>query len=150
MSSLFERPSPASGLPQDWAKIANRRSAPAMVRLRAGLFLRYSATTGARESDTFIRDARTWATFEHAVTPELENFNFFDQTRQIFVAPSAVLADAMFHLWTVTDLGLDESGRPTTLTVITELAHYLCSVYETAPIDQRTPKASWLGLNRKN
>ena len=147
MSALFKpRANRKNTGSEDWAKLADRRSAPIVVRLRAGLFLRYTSATGAREFDTFLRDAKTWALFEHAVLPELDNFTFFDKSRETFVAPPAVLADGMFHLWTVTDLGLDLDGRPTTIGVIGELAHYVCAVYETKRLDRRAQKRNWLGL----
>jgi hypothetical protein len=149
MSALFKpRAEIKPNRSEDWAKIADRRSAPTAVRLRAGLYLRYHSTTGAKEFDTFLRDAKTWAIFEHAVLPELENFTFFDKSRQTLVSPPAILADGMFHLWTVTDLGLDLDGRPTTIAVIGELASYLCSVYETNRVDRRAQRRNWLGLNR--
>lgn len=147
MSALFRpRTKTKTNASEDWAKLADRRSSPTVVRLRAGLFLRYQAATGVSEFDTFIRDAKTWALFEHAVMPELDNFSFFDKSRQTTVSSAAGLADAMFHLWTVTDLGLDLDGRPTTIAVISELANYLCAVYETTRIDRRRSKRNWLGL----
>ncbi len=145
MCALFKRrgrPNPT----QNWTKIVDRRSAPTVVRLRAGLFLRYQAATGVKEFDTFIRDAKTWAIFEHSVLPELADFTFYDKNRQTAVSAAAVLADGMFHLWTVTDLGLNLDGRPTTIGVIGELAHYLCAIYETKRVDRRAQKRNWLGL----
>lgn len=148
MSALFgPRGKSKAGLHDGWAKAADRRSSPTVIRLRAGLFLAYQAATGAQEFDTFLRDAKTWALFEHAVLPELDNFSFFDKARDTTVSSPAVLADGMFHLWTVTDLGLDLNGRPTTIGVIGELADYLCATYETARVDRRTKKRNWLGLN---
>ena len=149
MSALF-RPSRNSSTPEDWTKIADRRSSPTEMRLRAGLFLRYQGATQATEHDIFQRDAKTWALFEHAVLPELANFTFVDKSRDIFVSPSAVLADGMFHLWTVTELGLDPAGRPTTLAVISELANYLCTIYETTHVDRRKRRRNWLGLGRRS
>jgi hypothetical protein len=147
MSALFRPRAKSANSTQDWAKIADRRSSPTDVRLRAGLFLAFSAASGAKEFDTFHRDAKTWAVFEHAVLPELDNFTFIDRGRQATVSSPAVLADGMLHLWTITDLGLDLNGRPTTIGVIGELAHYLCAVYETSPVDRRAKKRNWLGLN---
>jgi hypothetical protein len=147
MSALFKPRRSKTGTGKDWAKIADRRSSPTVVRLRAGLFVRYSAATGAKEFDTFLRDAKTWAAFEHAVLPELANFAFIDKGRRSAVSDQAVLAAAMYHIWTVTDLGLDMNGRPTTIAVIGELAHYLCSVYETTRVDRRNGKRDWFGLN---
>ncbi len=149
MSSLF-KPGGRTVKGEDWARVAERRSSPVVTRLQAGLFLQYQAATGAREFDSFIRDAKTWALFEHAVLPELENFTFFDKTREAFVSPSAVLADGMFHLWTVTDLGLDqEDGQADTMAAIMELAQYLCSVYQTKVVDQRADRRNWFGLRPK-
>jgi hypothetical protein len=147
MSALFKPSAKPTHTSEDWAKIADRRSSPIVVRLRAGLFLRYHSATGAKEFDTFLRDAKTWALFEHAVLPELADFSFFDKSRQTAVSSPAVLADAMFHIWTVTNLGLDLDGRPTTIAVISELAIYLCSVYETTRLDRRFHRRNWLGLN---
>jgi hypothetical protein len=147
MSALFKaRRGHTPGL-ENWEKLAERRSSPVVVRLRASLFLSYHAATGFNESDAFTRDAKTWALFEHSVLPELENFSFFDKSREIYVSPSAVLADGMFHLWTTTDLGADEEGRTTTITAITEMAHYLCALYETTRTDRRESKRNWLGLS---
>ena len=146
MSALFRTRGQSPAL-ENWAKLAERRSSPVVIRLRAGLFLRYHSAIGAKESDAFLRDAKTWALFEHAVLPELENFSFFDKSREIYVSPSAVLADGMFHLWTVTDLGLDDNGQTTTIAVITEMAHYLCAIYETTRIDRREVKRNWFGLS---
>ena len=148
MSSLF-RPGGRSRRGEEWARIVERRSSPTFLRLRAGIFLSYQTATGAKETDYFERDAKTWALFEHAVLPELEDFTFFDKSREIFVSPSAVLADGMFHLWTSTDLELEEDGRPTTVAAVTALAHYLCTIYETKKIDRRSGKRNWLGLNRR-
>jgi hypothetical protein len=146
MLALF-KPGRTSSKSENWAKTAERRSAPTALRLRAGLVLRYQTATGAKEFDTFLRDAKTWALFEHAVLPELEKFSFFDKSRERTVSAAAVLADGMFHLWTITELGLDLNGRPTTIGVISELAHYLCAVYEASRIDRRSGPRNWLGLN---
>ena len=54
----------------------------------------------------------------------------------------------MYHVWTVTTLGRDLNGRPTTIGVISDLAKYVCSVYETQAIDRRTAKRSWFGFSR--
>jgi len=147
MSALF-RLKPRRTAPQDWAKMADRRSSTPVMRLRAGLFIRYTAATGAKEFDTFVRDANTWAAFEHAVLPELAKFKFLDKARNATVSEPAVLADAMYHIWTVTTLGRDLDGRPTTISVIADLAQYVCSVYETLPSDRRAVKRNWLGLAR--
>jgi hypothetical protein len=147
MSSLF-RLKPKQNASEDWAKIADRRSSSPVMRLRAGLFIRYTSATGAKEFDTFLRDAKTWAAFEHAVIPELAKFTFVDKSRSARVSEHAVLADAMYHIWTVTTLGRDLNGHPTTISVISDLANYLCAVYETQPIDRRADKRNWLGLSR--
>ena len=146
MSALF-RARPKPNMAENWAKIADRRSSPTVIRLRAGLFLRYQKATAAKEFDIFVRDAKTWAAFEHAVLPELTKFSFVDKTRQVTLSAPAVLADAMYYIWTVTDLGRDLNGRPTTIRVVSELANYLCAVYETTPVDRRARKRDWLGLN---
>lgn len=146
MSALF-KPDRRSAPSEDWKKIAQRTSLPVERRLCAGIYLSYHAATGAKEADTFQRDAKTWAVFEHSVLPEVEKFTFFDRSRETYVAPAAVLADGMFHLWTVTELGLDSDGRPTTIAVITELAAYLCTLYEATRIDSRAPRRNWLGLS---
>ena len=148
MSSLFKTAGGTTAKGRDWAREAERRSAPVVDRLQAGLFLRYRAATGARETDSFQRDAKTWAFFEHAVLPELEKFTFFDKERETFVDPGAALGEGMFHLWTVTDLGLDQEGPPNTLNAIEELAHFLCAVYQTKPIDDRQ-RRNWFGLGAK-
>ena len=147
MSALFQRRPAAQNAEENWTKLADRRTAPTVVRLRAGLFLRYSKATGAKEFDTFNRDAQTWAAFENATLPELENFTFVDPSRQTTVSAPGVLADAMYHVWTVTDLGRELDGQPTTISVVKELANYLCAVYETKPIDRRARKRNWFGLN---
>jgi hypothetical protein len=147
MSALFRRRSSAQNPEENWTKIAERRTAPTVVRLRAGLFIRYSKATGAKEFDTFHRDAKTWAAFENAALPEMDNFIFVDSARQVTVSAPGVLADAMYHVWTVTDLGRDLDGRPTTISVVKELANYLCAVYETTPIDRRARKRNWFGFN---
>jgi hypothetical protein len=117
------------------------------MRLRAGLFLRYRAATGAQEFDTFVRDAKTWAAFENAVLPEFAKFSFVDSSRQTRMSESAVLADAMYHIWTLTTLGRDIDGRATTINIISDLAKYVCSVYHAQPIERRAAKRNWLGLN---
>jgi hypothetical protein len=147
MSALFRR-KPDQSTSQDWVKIADRRSSPPVMRLRAGLFIRYSSATGAKEFDTFVRDAKTWAAFEHAVLPELAKFTFLDKARNMRISEAAVLADAMYHVWTVTTLGRDLDGRPTTIGVISDLAQYVCSIYEAQPIDRRAAKRNWLGFAR--
>jgi hypothetical protein len=98
MSALFKPRRKNALIAEDWAKIAGRRASPVEIRLRAGLFLSYHSATSSKELDTFERDAKTWAVFEHSVLPELENFTFFDNSRELYVSPSAVLADGMFHL----------------------------------------------------
>jgi hypothetical protein len=147
MSALFRR-KPDRNTSQDWVKIADRRSAPPVMRLRAGLFIRYTSATGAKEFDTFVRDAKTWATFEHAVLPELAKFTFLDKARNMRISEPAVLADGMYYVWTVTTLGRDLDGRPTTIGVISDLANYVCSVYEVQPLDRRAARRNWLGLAR--
>jgi hypothetical protein len=147
MSALF-KPHRKTRAPQEnWAKIAERRSSSIEARLRAGLFLRYQAATGAKEFDIFRRDAKTWALFEHAVLPELEGFTFFDRSREIYLSPSAALADGMFHLWTETDLDLDDERRLTTVSVVSEMATYLCALYEAKRIDKRDQGRNWFGFN---
>lgn len=147
MSALFRlKAKPAAS--EDWAKIADRRSSSPVVRLRAGLFIRYRAATGAKEFDTFVRDAKTWAAFEHAVLPEFAKFTFLDKARKAKVSEPAVLADAMYHIWTVTTLGRDINGRPTTISVISDLVSYVCSIYETQATDRRAAKRSWFGFSR--
>jgi hypothetical protein len=147
MSALFKPKAARPAAEEKWEKIADRRSSRPAIRLRAGLFLRYNKATGAKEFDTFARDAKTWAAFENAVMPELDHFTFVDHARQAVVSSAAVLADAMYHIWTITDLGRDMDGRPTTIAVIKELANYVCTVYETKPIDRRAGKRNWFGLN---
>ena len=144
MSALFKL-TPTRNTSEDWTKIADRRSSPVVMRFRAGLFIRYHSVTGAKEFDTFVRDAKTWAAFEHAVSPELAKFSFKDTARNLKISESAVLADAMYHVWTVTSLGRDLDGRPTTIGVISDLAKYVCSVYDVQPIDRRGIKRNWLG-----
>jgi hypothetical protein len=146
MSALFKfRPKRETS--EDYAKTIDRRSSSTFMRLRAGLYLRYQAATGAQEFDTFQRDAKTWAAFEHAVLPELSKFTFIDASRQTAVSEIAVLADAMYHIWTVTTLGLDIDNRPTTINIISDLAKYICATYDTKPIDRRAAKRNWFGLN---
>jgi len=146
MSALFRlKAKPESS--EDWAKIVDRRSSSPIMRLRAGLFIRYHSATGAKEFDTFVRDAKTWAAFEHAVLPEFAKFTFLDKARKARVSEPAVLADAMYHIWTVTTLGRDLNGRPTTISVISELANYVCSVYETLAADRRSVRRNWLGFS---
>jgi hypothetical protein len=147
MSALFRR-KPDRNTSQDWVKIADRRSSPPVMRLRAGLFIRYTSATGAKEFDTFVRDAKTWATFEHAVLPELAKFTFLDKARNMRISEPAVLADGMYYVWTVTTLGRDLDGRPTTIGVISDLANYVCSVYEVQPLDRRAARRNWLGFAR--
>jgi hypothetical protein len=148
MSALFQ-PKTKVDTAGKWAKIADRRSGPTAVRLRAGLFLSYHRATGAKEFDSFLRDSKTWAIFEHAALPELAKFTFFDKHRKAKVSEPAVLADAMYHLWSVSALGRDLDGRPTTIRVIGDLADYICQVYETEAIDRRAAKRNWFGLGSK-
>jgi hypothetical protein len=146
MSALFKSKAQSTSS-EDWGKIADRRSSSPVLRLRAGLFIRYRSASGAKEFDTFVRDAKTWAAFEHAVLPELAKFTFLDKARQARVSEAAVLADAMYHIWTVTTLGRDLNGRPTTISVISDLVNYVCSAYETQAIDRRAARRNWFGLS---
>ncbi len=131
---------------EEWEKIADRRSSPIVVRLCAGLFLLYQRATGARESDPFIRDAQSWAAFEQAVLPEMACFSFFDRSRDTTLTPSAILADAMYHIWTLETLP-HSVGLPTTIGVIGELAKHVCSRYEITAMDRRARKRASLGLD---
>jgi hypothetical protein len=149
MSALFRPGRNASGS-ENWAKVVGQRSSPVTLRLKAALFLSYHAATGARESDTFHRNAKTWALFEHAVLPEVVKFTFFDKSRDVYVSAPAVLADSMFHVWTVTELGLESDGRPTTIAVISELAKYVGALYDITRVDRRKPGRSWFGVNRRS
>jgi hypothetical protein len=131
---------------EEWEKIADRRSSPIVVRLCAGLFSLYRRATGGRESDPFRRDVQSWAAFQQAAEPEMACFTFFDKTRDTTLMPSAVLADAMYYIWTLEALP-NKVGQPTTLGVIGELAKHICSKYEIAAIDRRTRKRASLGLD---
>jgi hypothetical protein len=131
---------------EEWEKITDRRSSPIVVRLCAGLFLLYQRATGARESDPFLRDAKTWDAFQLAVLPEMASFTFFDRARDATLTPSAVLADAMYYIWTSETL-LDTDGESTTIEVIGELAKHICSAYEITVLDRRARRRASLGLN---
>jgi hypothetical protein len=131
---------------EEWEKLADRRSSPTVVRLCAGLFSLYRRVTGAKESDPFIRDAKSWAAFEQAVLPEMACYTFFDRSRDTTLMPNAVLADAMYYIWTIESLP-NTMGTATTIGVIGELAKHICSRYETAPIDRRIRKRASLGLD---
>ncbi len=131
---------------EQWEKIADRRSSPTVVRLCAGLFSLYRRATGAKESDPFLRNAQSWAVFQQAAEPEMACFTFYDRTRDTTLTPSAVLADAMYYIWTLEALP-NTVGTPTTIGVIGELAQYICSRYETAPIDRRARNRASLGLD---
>lgn len=131
---------------EEWEKIADRRSSPTVVRLCAGLFSLYRRATGAKESDSFLRDAKTWAAFQQAAEPEMACFTFFDKTRDTTLTPNAVLADAMYYIWTIETLP-NTVGQPTTIGVIGELAMHICSRYETNAIDRRARRRASLGLD---
>jgi len=131
---------------EEWEKLADRRSSPAVVRLCAGLFSLYRRATGAKESDPFIRDAKSWAAFQQAAEPEMACFTFFDRTRDTTLTPNAVLAEAMYYIWTLEVLP-NTAGLPTTIGVIGELAKHVCSRYETTPIDRRGRNRASLGLD---
>lgn len=146
MSALLKPSAKGPRPAEDWAKLADRRSAPTVDRLRAGIFLRYQQATGAHEDDAFERDAKTWAVFEHSVLPELANFTFVDKTRDVFVSAAAVLADGMFHIWTVANFETGTPGSVTTTEVIGELASYLCNAYETSRVDRRKRRRKWFPL----
>jgi len=128
---------------EEWEKLADRRSSPAVVRLCAGLFSLYRRATGAKESDPFIRDAKSWAAFQQAAEPEMACFTFFDRTRDTTLTPNAVLAEAMYYIWTLPNT----EAQPTTIGVIGELAKHICLRYETTPIDRRIRKRASLGLD---
>jgi hypothetical protein len=131
---------------EEWEDLADRRSSPAAVRLCAGIFSLYRRATGARESDPFLRDAQSWAAFEKAALPEMACFTFFDRARDSNLTPNAVLADAMYHIWTLDTLP-NTLGTPTTIGLIGELAKHVCSRYEITPIDRRARKRASLGLD---
>ncbi len=131
---------------EQWEKIADRRSSPIVVRLCAGLFSLYRRATGARESDLFVRDAKSWAAFEQSVIPEMACFTYFDRSRDTTLTPNAVLADAMYYIWT-SEILPNPQGMPKTIGVIGELAKHICSRYEVAPIDRRARKRASLGLD---
>ena len=131
---------------EEWEKLADRRSSPTVVRLCAGLFSLYRRATGAKESDPFIRDAKSWAAFQQAAEPEMACFTFFDRTRDTTLTPNAVLAEAMYYIWAIESLP-NTMGTATTIGVIGELAKHICSRYETAPIDRRIRKRASLGLD---
>lgn len=131
---------------EEWEKLADRRSSPAVVRLAAGLFLLYQRATGANEGDPFARDEKNWGLFEQAALPEMASFTYFDRKRDTYMTPGAVLSDSMYHIWTLKRLP-GTMGRPTTIQVISALAQHICGVYETTPIDRRGRKRASLGLD---
>lgn len=133
---------PSQETTENWESPADRRSAQAVVRLCAGIFLLYQRATKAKESDPFIRDAQSWAAFEQAALPQMASFTFYDKANQATRTPNSVLADAMGHVWLVNSL-----KRPTTIQLITGLANHICAAYEITPIDRRTRKRASLGLN---
>ena len=131
---------------EEWETIADRRSSPIVVRLCAGLFSVYRRATGARESDPFLRDAKSWAAFEQASLPEMACFTYFLRARDTTLTPNAVLADAMYYIWTLETLP-NALGQLTTICVIGELAKHVCSLYEITVIDRRARKRASLGLD---
>jgi hypothetical protein len=131
---------------EEWEKIADRRSSPTVVRLCAGLFSLYRRATGAKESDPFVRDAQSWAAFQQAAEPEMACFTFFDRDRDTTLTPNAVLADAMYYIWTLEALP-NTRGQPTTIGVIGELAKHVCSRYEISAVDRRARRRASLGLD---
>jgi len=126
--------------------LADRRSSSAAARLCAGIFLLYQRSTGARESDRFIRDGKSWSAFEQAALPEMSSFSFFDRTRKIMRTPNSVLADAMGKIWMAEKLPYT-SGNPTTIQIVTELANQIAEAYEINPIERRSRKRASLGLD---
>jgi hypothetical protein len=145
LSALLDASSPPKSS-EEWQKIADRRSSPTVVRLCAGLFSLYRRATGARESDPFLCNAQSWAAFEQAVLPEMACFTYFDRSRDTTLTPNAVLAEAMYHIWTLENLA-NTIGQPTTIAVIGELAKHVCSRYEIAAIDRRARRRASLGLD---
>jgi hypothetical protein len=86
---------------EQWETIADRRSSPIVVRLCAGLFSLYRRATGARESDPFLRDAKSWAAFEQASHTRDGLLHLLRlRARDTTLTPNAVLADAMYYIWT--------------------------------------------------
>jgi hypothetical protein len=120
---------------------ADRRSSSAAARLCAGIFLLYERATGAGESDPFIRDAKSWSTFETAALPEMYSFTFFHRSKKMMRTPSSVLADTMGQIW------MAETGPATTIQLVTELANRIASGYEISPVERRSRRRASLGLN---
>lgn len=127
-------------------KRADRRSSAAGARLCAGIFLLYQRDTGAKESEPFIRDARSWSAFEEAAMPEMVSFSFYDRSKNMMRTPASVLADAMGQIWMAEKLP-NVVGRPTSIQLVTELANRICSTYEVTPLERRTRKRASLGLD---
>jgi hypothetical protein len=130
---------------EDWT-LADRRSSSAAARLCAGIFLIYQRQTGARQSDPFMRDAKSWSLFEQAALPEMSSFTFFDRSKNMLRMPSSVLADAMGHIWIAERLPYS-GAIPTTIQVVTELANRIAANYEISPVERRSRKRASLGLD---
>jgi hypothetical protein len=142
----FLRKLTSTKTPEEWQKLADRRSSPAADRLCAGIFLLYHRATGAQESDCFLRDAETWNNFEQAALPEMDSFAFFDRSQNISRTPNSVLADAMGDIWMAEKLP-NITGQPNTLEVVTILTKHICAHYEITAIERRTRKRASLGLD---
>ncbi len=125
---------------------ADRRSASAAKRLCAGISLLYQRATGARESDPFIRDEKTWIAFEEAALPEMRSFTFYDRSKNMMRTPASVLADAMGHVWMAKSLP-NALGTPATIQVITAITNQIASSYQIEPIERRGRKRASLGLD---
>jgi len=116
--------------------------------LREGLIRLYCRETGAKQTDLFPLDAKTWAEFEAAALPEMACFNFVEKKRGRPFTPGAALAEAMKHIWMLDDKQLSDIGRQTTNGVIGALATYVCSGYEVTAVDRRNRNRNSLGLNQ--
>ena len=133
-------------LPREDETVAERRSTSAAARLCAGIFLLYQRETGARESDLFIRDEKTWLAFEQAALLEMFSYQFFDRSNRAERTPSSVLADLMGQIWLAETLP-NALGTPATIQVITELANRLAAGFEIIPVDRRKRCPQTLGID---
>jgi hypothetical protein len=131
---------------EEFEPTADRRSSSAAARLCAGIFLLYQRQTGARQSDPFIRDAKTWSRFEQAALPEMGSFTFLDRKKNAMRTPNSVLADTMGHIWIAERLP-NSATIPTTVQVVTELANRIAAQYEIRPVERRSRKRASLGLD---
>ncbi len=127
---------------EEWRDTAERRKVATRDRLVAGILLLFERRSKVRECELVDLDEETWREFEQAALPEMSSFVFSQKSTHVTHTPSAVLADAMGHVWLTT-----EGGTLSAMQLVAEIVKRIGQQYEIETVDRRGRNRDSLGLD---